>query len=724
MDAIQRKFGLSALSAALMTTSGPALASDPEVDELIKPESSVSVGLGTWSADRPRQGVYDGMRDGRGYGLFDADLIRRDDATGTWLTLRARNLGLATRELRGEYLRQGNFGVSLEYNQIPRDDPFSYNTRLQGAGSTTQTVSTNASPGPLQTLQLGTERSQLNLGFVKHLSPQWTFNIDFRHEDKTGTRAWGRGSQAEFAVEPIDSTTRQIDARLSYTTRTFQVSGGYNGSWYGNRNGMVALTNAGLPVSAANTTYLSLPLDNQAHQLFVNAGYTFTPTTRATFKASHTRATQNESLPTQDVAGLSFAGAPSRLNGRIDTTLLQLGLSSRPIRDLSLTANLRYHDVSDETPAARFVQPAAGCSAASQCVDSTPFSYRTVTGKLEGSYRLTNVYRLTAGLEERRQNRSIPVANAFGPNGTDTQRVVPMRSNVDETTARVELRRLLSETLNGAVSYAHSRRAGSSYVTAAGPGSGTSPGLVGDVSNMINPLNIADRNRDKFRLALDWAPLQNMSLQFNVEESRDEYGHGADRPFGLIDGTARLLGMDATYSFNERWQVNAWYSYDYNQGRQRNVRIGTTGAAATATGIKDYSLKDTGNSVGLGVRGEVTSRFRIGADLRWARNIGRYDQNIDWISPGTTYVAGVSETLPAIENRLIRASMFVMYALDKNSDLRFDVIHERWRTNDWSWLFSSGLPFQYGTTTDGTTVTANPKQTASFVGVRYIYRFQ
>ena len=65
-----------------------------------------------------------------------------------------------------------------------------------------------------------------------------------------------------------------------------------------------------------------------------------------------------------------------------------------------------------------------------------------------------------------------------------------------------------------------------------------------------------------------------------------------------------------------------------------------------------------------------------------------------------------------------------MYALEKNADLRFDYIYEYWKTDDWSWLFANGTTFTYGTTTDGTQVTQNPKQTANYLGVRYTYSFR
>lgn len=720
MYVTQKQFRLSAVAIALMSVFGAALADEDEVAELIKPESSVSIGIGNWSGDRHQQGIYDGMRDSGAYGLLDADIIKRDDATGTWLKLKASNLGLDNREIKGEYLRQGDFGASLEYNRISRDNPNTFNTRLQGIGTTTQTVSTNAIPGPLQSLKLGTNRDIVNLGLFKNLAPGLDLNVSFKNEEKNGNRAWGRGGAPEFSVEPINSTTRQFESTLSYATKKFQISGGYNGSWYDNANKLVAVTNAGLAQNAANTTYLSLPLDNQAHQLFLNGGYNFSKTTRGTFKLEYAQATQNEHLTTNDIAGVGYSGAPSSLNGKVNTSLVQFGLTSRPIKDLSLLANLRYHNIDDKTPTARYFQSNAAC-ASGQCTDNTPLGYETLTGKLEATYRLPAGYSLTAGLEEKRQDRTIPVANTNGINGSDTQRVVPMRTKLDETTWRVELRRSLSEVLNGSLAYVNARRTGSSYLWAAGPGNDSANGFV-NISNQINPLNVADRDRNKIRAAFDWAPIENLSLQFNVEEGRDKYSSSADRPFGLHEGTARLYGLDAAYTVNDKWKLNAWYSYDHSEAKQSAARASNGGDNAA---IKDFNLEDTGNSFGLGLRAELSARLRFGADLEWMRTVSKYQQTLTGLN-GTvaTNTAGTDTNLPDIENKRIKLSLFSLYALDKSSDVRFDFIHERWQTNDWSWMFANGTAFRYGTTTDGTTVTADSKQVSNFVAVRYIYKFQ
>lgn len=708
MTVMQNKFRLSAVAFALMSVFGSVWADDEEIAELIKPESSISIGAGLWSSDRRQQGIYDGMRDSGAYGLIDADIVKRDDATGTWLKLKATNLGLDNREIRGEYLRQGDFGVSLDYSRLTRDNPNAYTTRLQGIGTTTQVRSTTTTP-PLNTLSLGTVREAVGLGLYKSLAPGLELNLSLKTEDKSGTRAWGRGSAAEFAVEPIGSTTNQVEGTLSYTSKKYQISGGYSGSWYDTRNSMVSF----YTTTFGNApTYLSLPLDNQAHQIFLNGGYSFTPTTRATLKMSYTRATQDERLPTKDVAGLSLASSPSSLNGEVNTTLVQLGLTSRPIKDLSLVANLRYHDFDDATPVNRFVQgnPASCITPpnANQCVDNTPMSYKTLSGKLEGTYRLGDGYSVIAGVEERQQDRSVPVSNALGAGGTDNQRVVPMRSKLEETTWRLELRRSLSDVLNGSLAYMNSRRTGSAYISAIA-GAGT------PASDYINPLNIADRDRNKLRLAIDWTPIESLSFQFNLEGGYDQYAQSAARPYGLIDGTSQLASVDVAYTLSDKWKINTWYSYDRTQASQLNTRT-------FPSSTKDNDLSDTGNSVGMGVRGEVTSRFRLGADLQWARNVSRYEQILNAAQP-----ANFAGNLPSIENKLTRLSLFSIYSLDKSSDLRLDLISEHWKTNDWSWMFANGTAFTYGTgaaLNDGTTVTANPRQNSTFIGMRYIYKFQ
>jgi MtrB/PioB family decaheme-associated outer membrane protein len=727
MQTVNNTFRLSMLATALFSAFGAARADDSELAQYVNPESSISLGVGNWNKDRPQQGIYDGMRDQGVYGLFDADITKRYDESGTWLLFKGQNLGLENREFRGDVLRQGDIGGFVEYGKTIRDNPFTFNTGLQGIGSTHLTVGTsgtNANVGAFtkRDVELGTSRELIRLGGFKNLLPGLDFKLDFKNEEKTGTRPMGWGSAALFSVEPIDSTTRQLEAMLQYSGERLQLSGGYYGSWYDNQNSQVLEQLRGLSggtsASLAAITPISLPLSNEAHQIFVDGGYSFTPSTRGTFKVAYTRATQDEHLPSYTLAAPNnrFINAPSHLDGKIDTTLVQLGLTSRPMPKLSINANFRYYDVDDKTPLSGFV---GSNVTGNPTVFNTPHSYTTRTGKLEATYRLPLNFSVTGGVDYSDQDRSYPTMGTV---------YVPFRADINETTYRIQLRRSLADSLNGTLSYLYSDRDGSSYRAA----NGTPP-----YSNQINPIHIADRNRDKWRFALDWEPAESLSLQFRVDHSQDEYPQDG-RPFGLRDGSSQLYAIDGSYTFSENWQLSAWYAYDVTKAREVGFRQGT---GTPANAIKDADLEEVGDSFGINLRGRVTSRFDIGASFDWFQSKSSYPQELTLTAAGTAFPAGVTGPLPDIKNSLSRLKLDGKYAVDKNSDIRIDFVHERWHTDDWSWTFADGSPFAYysgtlncngctrvgpGTYTgvvDGTTVNAKKTQSADFLGVRYIYKF-
>jgi MtrB/PioB family decaheme-associated outer membrane protein len=701
MSKLKRTLGPGALAFAL-ASGAPALAQeDAEIAELVTPQSSVSIGAGYWTKDRPRQGIYDGMNEEGGYGLLDASIVRRDNATGTWLRLDASNVGLETRELRGEWYRQGDIGAFIEYSRIPRENPYTFLTGVQGIGTSTLRVPAIGSPA-LSEVHLGTVRDRTGLGFSKSLGGGLGFRVHLQNEDKSGTRQWGRGGAAEFAVEPIDSNTRQLEAVLSYNSRTWQLQGGYYGSWYSNN---IKIVDTALTTVAPATQYwLSQPLDNQAHQFFANGGYNFSQRTRGTFKLAYTRATQDETIPV-GTGVATFAGAPTNLDGRLDTTLAQLGLSSRLTDAFSWLASLRYYDSNEKTPQRRIIQTNPACATPSQCVDNTPLRYENLTGKVEGTYRFMQGLSLLGGIEQSNTDRRIPVGS---PTGTiDLQRWVPWRAEVEETTYRVQLRRSLSETLNGSLAYLHSKRDGSEFTLTNEP----------PHTDFINPIHIADRDRDKVRLMLDWVPLEPLTLTFNAEYAKDDYGYTTARPYGLREGEATLFSLDAVYSLTENWQVSAWYSRDNTEATQLGFRN-----ASPVEAEKRANLEDTGDNVGLGLRGRLMTQLRVGGDFLYSKNVNRYPETLT--PPTAGYPAGVVGPLPDITNKLVRLNLFASYAVRKNTEVRLDYTHERWRSDDWSWYFADRTtPFTYGTATDGTTVIDPKRQTADFVGVRFIHRF-
>ena len=679
-----RLYPLSAVAAALACAFGPAAAQDAdETTKLTKPSSVVEIGIGAVSDDNQRFGQYTGLNEDGAYGLLDLSVVRRDEATGTWLRLTGRNLGFDNRELRFENERQGNWGYFIDYGQTPRFDPYTVTTTLAGIGTTTQTIAGNATA---QQYHLKTERDTLSVGFDKIISKSLGLQVRFRNEEKEGERLFGQGtfSTWRFLTDPIDQTTRQVEAILNYSAEGLQLSGGYYGTAFENRNNLLTVGNP-----LAGLGQMALPPDNESHQLYLAGGYSFSKTTRANFKLAYGRITQNDLFPTAPVAF-----GRTTLDGRIDTTLAQAGLTMRPMPKLSLRADLRYENRDDKTPVFVYFPLQAGPTSTSSG-ENEPRDIRTTSGKFEASYRLPANLRLTGGLEYVEKKRNSPPV-----------RSVSFRETTDETSIRAELRRSISETATGAVSYIHSERGGSEWLVNT---------LVNGTiySNQVAPWHLADRDRDMVRLTVNWMPAEPLSLNFRLDVARDEY---SGRGISVVDqtvreGKAENYSIDAAYAFSENVQGTAWYSVNDMGLESQQCRAGA--ADACTPGVQQVwasNVRSLADSFGLGLRAKVSAKIELNADLTHSKV--RDEMLL------TTIAGAATGTLADINTKVTTVKLSAKYALQRNAGVRVTYIHDQYKTDDWTWA-----NWNYSLPDGGTTVLQDPNQKVDFVGVGYYYRF-
>lgn len=686
-----RFFPLSVIAAALYGAFGHALAQDAdEITRLTKPSSSVEVGIGYVSDDNQRFGQYTGLNEDGAYGLIGIDLNRRDDATGTWLRLSGRNLGLDSRELRFENERQGNWGYFIDFSQTPRFDPFTVTTQLGGIGTTTQTILGSATAQPYR---LKTERNAITVGFEKTLAKGLGLQVSFRNEDKEGERLWGQGTFGtwRFLTDPIDQTTQQLEAKLNYTTERLQISGGYYATIFENKNNRLNVIGATL---FTGSNEIALPPDNESHQVFLAGGYSFSKATRGNFKVALGRITQNELFPNTPVVG-----APASLDGRIDTTLIQGGLSTRVSPLLSLRADLRYENRDDKTPIFRYF-PSQDTAGSTNNGRNEARDIETTSAKLDAYYRLPMDLRLSGGVEfvEKKRN-AIPV------------RSVSFREKTDETAIRAELRRSISETLTGAVSAVHSRRRGSEWlINLNNAGTAT----TGDLNA---PLHLADRDRNTLGLALNWMPTEPLALGFRADMSKDDYSGRNLVPFDLgpREGKGQFLSADASYLFTDEVQGTAWMSHGVNSFENALCRDDTpnTCTATDPRPVWAAEQKNTATSFGLGVRAKLTSRIDMTADASYSKVKDEID--LTSISPTTSSVITL---LPDINTKVTTLKLSAKYAVQRNASVRLTYIHDEYKTDDWTWAY-----WNYSPAEGGTTVLQDPNQKVDFVGVSYHYRF-
>ena len=710
----------------MVVYGAPALAADEDISQLITPESSVTAGVGFQNRDRAQLGMYDGREDNGGKLLLDADIKKRDNATGTWNQLRINNLGQSNAEIGASHSRQGDYGISFDYTRIPRETPFTVNTSLSGAGSVTQRV-TDIVPGTGTTpsLQLGTHRDRYTLGFNKIFDGSLELTMKYRSEDKKGTRFFSTysGAQANFLVEPIDSSTRQFDLALNYVGKDLQLQGGYYGSWYDNANSLITMT-----TSTAALVYVSLPPDNKAHQLYLNGAYVISPSTKATMRLAYSTATQNDQrLLTALPAALVWAGYGG-VKAKVNTSEAQFGISTKPMKDLSLLANVNYQNRSDKTPHVPYNSLAAPD-------ETTPHSFKNLNAKLEANYRVQPGFKLLGGMYYDVRERSIPFSQFNVPAVTPTfaagvwtvvlptlnEREVAYRAKTTELTFKGQATKNLSDALNGSVALAHSKRNGSNFYWA-------------DQMNLANPLHMADRDRNKVGLKVDWSPSDAVSVQAQIDHAKDDYpSNGLNagttaatgqtlEGTGIQDGSAKLFSFDASFKLNDSWNLTAWYSRDETKARQKAYQSNPSGAVTSfgADPNRKIDLADIGDSIGIGIKGQATAKLMVGANVEWNKSVGKYQQS------NFKDMTNFTEVLPDITNKTIRLALNGVYQLDKKSSVRVDYVYDRWDTNDWTWMMWNNaqtalVPMAFAA--DGTSVSASSKQSASFIAVRYKYEF-
>lgn len=695
----------TALALAVLASFGAARAQTGAV------EASVSVGAGGVSgdsADRALFGQYNGLRTRGAIGLFGVEYSWRNEETGGSTRFEGINLLGETRELNFRWKKQGDWNFSAGYDELVRRDPNS--------------VSTGA--------DLTIKRTSIGMSLAKTLSPRMQLDITLSSENKDGSRLFGIGMTCPSAVapgcrgttgtetgwallmlpEPINANHSQIEARLSYAGDKLRLNGGYYGSFYRNAYGSfnpnvpASLNNplgASLPLSAGLQTILNqpvaLPPDNQAHQLDVAGTYAFTPTTRLGFKLGRALATQH-----QDFAAAGLTGAPAgvtNLGGRVDTTLAQVSLNSRPAPKLSLLAKLRYEDRDDRTPIAPY--NIEGTSTyTNRRLPSTK-----IRGQLQASYQFSSEYRGTLGAEVESIDRGAitPTSAVAG--------ISALRLKTEETSIRAELRRRMSENVSGSISVTSSRRDGSNWLR-------DNSGLgVTEVTDAADPAagfataifmpTLANRQRDKLKLLADWQPSESLSLQFSAQNGRDKFT--TPSPYGVRSARMNQLGLDATYAWSETWSLIGYASYGSETLRQ----------ARPAAAI--LSFDNTSAGFGLGLVGKPTAKINVGGSLSFINDRSIYAQSLDPTADGASVaLLGATGGLPDIVFSQTLWKLFGRYELNKQSDLWLDLVHQRSRWTDWSWGYN-GVRFAYS---DGTTVGQQPRQIVTFLGLRYVYRWQ
>jgi hypothetical protein len=194
--------------------------------------------------------------------------------------------------------------------------------------------------------------------------------------------------------------------------------------------------------------------------------------------------------------------------------------------------------------------------------------------------------------------------------------------------------------------------------------------------------------------------LNALSLNLSLEGGRDSYDSPSQLAGGLHDTDYQLYNIDAALKLNDNWRMTAYASW----GKQTLNQQQAIGYIA--------DLEQTNTAVGLGIVGTLKGGWEVGGDVSYVEDKNTYNLAMN--------TAASVSNLPESSYRATLLKLYGKVALDKKSELRFDLIQQWAEYDDWAWGYN-GVPFAYS---DNTTVTMQPTQNVTFIGARYVYRFK
>ena len=681
---------------------------EPEkLKDLIQIRNTFELGAYYVSDDSFRFGRYSGLNDQGIAGLLNFDFYMRDawDGDSAWYwRLTGDNLGLDSRAATFEFGVQGKYKVLVDYDQIPNFRSESGQTIYNGAGTETLTlpadwVGSGTTAGmtrllsSLKPFDLKTQRRRTGLGISGVLTPHWDYSASYKHETKEGLRTFGAtfgnsggNPRAVVLPEPVDWTTQQMDASLRYTSRKFQFDVSYYLSLFSDQNTSLTWANpyttiagwaagSGFPTAVGQ---VSLPPDNQFHQLSFNAGYNFSDATRLSASFSRGRMTQNEAfLPYTNIpvqaASITQPLPRNSLDGRIDTTVFNLRLASRPSTDFSWSASYRYDDRDNQTPRDEYVYIGGDSTLQDTTVATNrrrynePYSFREEQLKVDASYRVFENTELSAGVQRSKIDRTYAE-----------------RERADEDTYNFGFRTSFFDTLNAYLRYSHAVRDGSTYIGNEPFLSGYSPGYTSTVAAgwenhpLLRRYFEANRDRDQLSAGLELSATEAFALSASVDFAKDNYNESA---LGLIDARVETATLDAVYAPSQKWSSYAFWTYEKQGSHQAGWSF--SGGAAQIPNASDprrqwfANHRDRINSSGLGFTRSLYS--------------GRVDLGVDYLHSksrsGIDFAVGsalLTKPLPRDISQLDSFNIHATYKLRESFSLRMSYWYERYRSTDWA----------------------------------------
>ena len=614
--------------------------------------ASADLGAGYVSDDSAKFGEYTGLDEKGAYVVANAD-GRYRSKDGLWLDLSAVDLGLDSRWVSIEGGKQGTYQLHLSYQQLPHHISDTAVSPFIGFGTSALTLPANWVPagttatmtaldGSLRGVTLETERRLFDLGASLTPVNHWTFAVNVRHEEKTGTR--GAGGSFVFNDSqlpmPVDYQTDQIDVSAAYRVTRFQARIAYYGSIFRNDDDALTWANPYVPlVTGGAAGQIALAPSNAFHQLVLTGGYDIDARTQVTADVALGRMTQDEAfLPYTVNSTLPTQPLPrNSLDGRVDTVSGNVRLTSALTDKIRINAALSYDDRDNRTPQAVYDWVTTDTTPATPRTN-LPYSFTHRVAKIDAGYALAPDLRFDAGC-------------AFDEYKRDLQEV----DKTDEGSCWGKATIHAKEQADIMLMYTHAERTVSDYVP--------DPVDTPPQNPLMRKYNMADRDRDIVRLRVDVTPGERLDIGLDGSVTWDNYFKSV---IGLLDSRSWAAAADAAYALTNSTSATVYLSHEQIKSNQANAE----NLAPSPLWFGDN--KDTIDSAGVGIKYRADDKLDLGLDYTYSRSVGEVS------------IQGAPLGFPDLTTRLNSVKLQLDFRPKQKLSLHLAYWYEDYRSEDWA----------------------------------------